>query len=653
MLFLAGLGLKAAKIRIRSVAQCLKNIYYQWVTMSTIKELVKNHTAEKALFQQRFWVISGIMALFILTLIARLIFLQIIEHKRYTTLSNANQFTLLPIAPPRGLIYDRHGVLLAINNPIFNLTLTPNKVKNISATIVDLQTVLTITNDDLAYFYKQLKQNGRFNPLILKAKLSADDMAHFYVNQYRFNGVRIDAELVRYYPLGDSFVSALGYVGRINVEELKKVDPQNYLGSNYIGKLGIEKFYEKELHGTVGYQQVETDANGQIVRVLQRKAPISGHDLHLSLDSTLQLAAANALAGERGAVVAIDPKTGRILALVSAPGYDPNPFVFGISTNEYTQLRNSPDHPLYNRAIRGQYPFASTIKPFSAVAALYYNAVTPDWAVFDNGFYTLPNGSHTYRCWRWKRGGHGRVSMSRAITVSCDTYFYQVASILGITRLGNVLKLFGYGEKTGLDVGEELSGLVPTPEWKLKTKGQPWYLGDTIVAGIGQGYLLTTPLQMAHSLAGIAMRGQLYKPAIVDYQTLANGDKMMMQSVALAPIQLSPDNWNLVIDAMHNVIASGEGTARYSFGVTPYSVAAKTGTGQVFSTFGKEIDNKGKPKHLQDNSSFIAFAPVDNPKIALAVVIENGIHAAPAIARQIMDAFFNEAENAIPPTPAP
>ncbi len=466
--------------------------------MSTVKELVKNHTAEKALFQRRLWVAISIIALLILTLIGRLIFLQVIEHKRYTTLSNENQFTLLPIVPPRGLIYDRHGVLLAANNPIFNLTLSPIKVKNISATIVDLQTVLTISNDDLAYFYKQLKQNGRFNPIILKAKLSPDEMARFYVNQYRFNGVRIDAELVRYYPQGNSFVSALGYVGRINVDELKKVNPQNYLGSNYIGKLGIEKFYENELHGIVGYQQVETDANGQIVRVLQRKPPVSGRDLHLSLDSTLQLAAANALAGERGAVVALDPKTGRILALVSAPGYDPNPFVFGISANDYTQLRDSPDRPLYNRAIRGQYPLASTIKPFSAIAALYYNAVTPDWTVFDNGFYTLPNGAHTYRCWRWKQHGHGRVYMSRAITVSCDTYFYQVANILGITRLGNVLKLFGYGEKTGLDVGEELPGLVPTPEWKLKTKGEKWYLGDTIVVGIGQGYLLTTPLHSMH-----------------------------------------------------------------------------------------------------------------------------------------------------------
>ncbi len=621
--------------------------------MSTIKELVKNHTEEKILFQRRLWVAASVIGLLILVLIARLIFLQIMEHKRYTTLSNQNQFTLLPIAPPRGLIYDRHGVLLAANNPVFNLTLTPNKVKNISASIVDLQTVLTITNDDLAYFYKQLKQNGRFNPIILKAKLSADDMARFYVNQYRFAGVHVDAELVRYYPQGDSFVSALGYVGRINADELKKVDSQNYLGTNYIGKLGIEKFYENELHGTVGYQQVETDANGQIVRVLQRKPPIPGHDLHLALDSTLQLAAANALDGERGAVVAIEPKTGRILALVSAPGYDPNPFVFGISSSDYTQLRDSPDHPLYNRSIRGQYPFASTIKPFSATAALYYNAVTPDWTIFDNGFYTLPNGSHTYRCWAWKKHGHGRVYMSRAITVSCDTYFYQVANILGITRLGNVLKMFGYGAKTGIDVDEELPGLVPTPEWKLKTKGQPWYLGDTIVAGIGQGYLLTTPLQMAHAVAGIATRGQPYRPSIVDYQILPNGEKIVMPSVASPPIQLSADNWNLIVTAMQNVVASGEGTAHVSFGVPAYTVAAKTGTGQVFSTFGKDIDNKGKPKNLQDNSSFIAFAPVDNPKIALAVVIENGVHAAPAIARQILDAFFNEAENAIPPPTTP
>lgn len=618
--------------------------------MPPVKELVKNHLAEKALFRHRLWVACSILGLLLFALVARLFFLQIIEHSRYTTLSNENQFTLLPIAPPRGLIYDRNGVLLAENQPIFNLTLTPNKIKKLSDTIAALQTVLTISNDDLVYFNKQLKQNGRYNPVIIKAKLSPEDIASFYVNQYRFPGVHVDAELVRSYPMGNDFVSALGYVGRINVEELKKVDQKNYLGSNYIGKLGIEKFYESELHGQVGSQQVETDANGQIVRVLQRTPPIPGHDLHLSIDASLQQAAVTALADERGAIVAIQPQTGRVLALVSTPGYDPNPFVFGISSSDYAQLRDSPDHPLYNRSIRGQYPFASTIKPFSATAALYYNAVSPDWTIFDPGYYTLPNGAHTYRC--WKKGGHGRVFLSRGITVSCDTYFYQVAAILGITRLGNMLKMFGYGEKTGIDVGEELPGLVPTPEWKLKTKGEKWYLGDTIVAGIGQGYLLTTPLQMAHAVAGIATRGQLYQPSIVDYQILSDGAKVMMPQVVRPPIQLSDDSWNLVITAMQNVVASGEGTAHYSFGTpTPaYTVAAKTGTGQVFSTFGKETDkNKVLPKNLQDNSSFIAFAPVDNPQIALAVVIENGNHAAPSIARQVMDAFFSEPENAIPP----
>ncbi|MBY0378635.1 MAG: penicillin-binding protein 2, partial [Gammaproteobacteria bacterium] len=310
--------------------------------MPPVKELVKNHLAEKALFQQRLWVACTILGLLLLALVARLFFLQIIEHNRYTTLSDANQFTLLPIAPPRGLIYDRHGVLLAENQPIFNLTLTPNKIKKLSDTIAALQTILPISNDDLAYFYKQLKQNGRYNPVILKTRLSPDDMARFYVNQYRFPGVHVDAELVRYYPMGNDFVSALGYVGRINAEELKAVDQKNYLGSNYIGKLGIEKFYESELHGQVGYQQVETDANGQIVRVLQRVSPVSGRDLHLSLDASLQQAAVTALTGERGAIVAIEPKTGRILALVSTPGYDPNPFVFGISKDKEGRIFLNP-----------------------------------------------------------------------------------------------------------------------------------------------------------------------------------------------------------------------------------------------------------------------------------------------------------------------
>ena len=615
-----------------------------------MKELVKNHLAEKALFQRRLWVACVILGLLFFALIARLFFLQIIEHNRYITLSNENQFTLLPIAPPRGLIYDRHGVLLADNQPIFNLSLTPNKIKSLKTTIADLQKILPISDEDLSYFYKQLKQNGRYNPVVLKAKLSPEDIAHFYVNQYRFPGVHVDAELVRSYPMGNYFVSALGYVGRINVDELKKVEAKNYLGSNYIGKLGIEKFYENDLHGQVGYQQVETDANGQIVRVLQRMPPVAGRDLHLSIDASLQQAAVAALGGEKGAIVALEPKTGRVLALVSTPGYDPNLFVFGISHDDYAQLRDAPDHPLYNRSIRGQYPFASTIKPFSALAALYYNAVSPDWTISDPGYYTLPNGSHTYR--DWKKGGHGRVNLSRAITISCDTYFYQVAVILGITRLGDMLKAFGYGAKTGIDVDEELPGLVPTPQWKLKTKGQPWYLGDTVVAGIGQGYMLTTPLQMAHAVSGIANRGQLYKPSIVDYEVSRNGMKMKIPSVVSSFISLPPDKWDLVINAMHEVVLSG--TAHYSFGVPPYSVAAKTGTGQVFSTFGKELD-KGKvlPKNLQDNSSFIAFASVDNPQIALAVVIENGNHAAPGIARQVLDAFFSEPENVIPTPPTP
>ena len=617
-----------------------------------MKGLVKDHTEEKALFQRRLWVIAGLVVLLLSSLVGRLIFLQVIEHNRYTTLSNENQFALLPIAPPRGLIYDRHGILLAENMPIFNLTITPNKVKNISHTITDLQKIISITQSDIEQFNKQLRQNGRFNPVVLKAKLSNEDMARFYVNQYRFPGVHVDADLVRYYPMGDSFVSALGYVGRINEQELKTLDAQNYMGTNYIGKLGIEKFYEKELHGQVGYQQVETDANGQIVRVLQRKSPVSGNDLHLSIDSHLQVAAVNALIGERGAVVAIDPKDGRVLALVSTPGYDPNPFVFGISGEDYLQLRSSPDRPLYNRALRGQYPLASTIKPFSALAGLYYGVVTPQWTISDPGYYTLPNGAHTYRDWR--KHGHGRVNLSRAITVSCDTYFYQVAVLLGIDRLGNMLRMFGYGDKTGIDVDEELSGLVPTPQWKLKTKKEKWYLGDTVVAGIGQGYLLTTPLQMAHAVAGIAMRGQNYKPSIVDYEMLPNNTKRYAPKIPLLPVQLSKENWDLVIDAMHNVVASGEGTARGRFGITPYTVAAKTGTGQVYSTNGQEIDkNKPVAEHLKDNSSFIAFAPIDNPQIALAVVIENGEHGAPNVARQVLDAFFSEPENVIPPPATP
>ena len=606
--------------------------------MEQNKDKLKNLNKEVGLFNRR--LLTSILIIFILAagLLLRLCYLQIIQHGTYTTLSQKNQVTLLPIAPNRGLIYDRNGVLIAQNVPVFSLELIPDKIKDLKKIIGELQQIIDITPEDIQRFNKQVKQHRRFDTVPLKIKLNDDEVARFYANQYLFPGVFIKAQLLRYYPLGPSFADVVGYVGRINEKELSEINQTNYASTNFIGKLGIESQYEDQLHGEVGYQQVETDANGRIVRVLKRIPPKPGENLYLSVDSRLQIAAENALGDEFGAVVVIQPATGEILAMASKPNYDPNLFVQGISIADYKALRNAPGKPLFNRSLRGQYAFGSTIKPFLALEALNSGVIDTHFKIRDPGYFSLPNSSHVYR--DWKKGGHGTVDVSRAIIISCDTFFYTIGVKMGISHIGAILNDFGFGQMTGVDIGEELPGLVPSPQWKKRARGQSWYPGDTVISAIGQGYMLTTPLQLANGTAILAMRGHGYRPHFLIKWQDAQGHFHKNPPIGISPVNVDPENWKIVIDAMHKVVLPG-GTAA-AFGQTSYTVAGKTGTAQVYSTHGRG-QAKTLPKHLRDNTLFIAFAPVDNPQIAVATIVENS-KLAKKVSRKVFDAYFKEEE---------
>lgn len=603
---------------------------------------IKNYHSETNLFTQR--VFSAAIIILILTffLVTRLFYLQIMQHNRYTTLSLQNQQVLIPIEPNRGLIYDRNGVLLAENMPSFSLDIIPDHVPNIGKTLTDLRTLFDIDDDAVQQFYKQRRQHRSFEPVSLKLNLTDDEVARFYVNLFRFPGVTINARLLRNYPLGPDSVTVLGYVGRINEKELKEIDTANYSASNYIGKIGIEHFYEEELHGIVGYNQVEVNASGQIVRVLKRFPPIPGDNLYLSIDSKLQHVAHQAFEGERGGLVAIDPTTGKVLAMVSHPNYDPNLFVNGISNSDYQQLREASDRPLYNRAVRGQYPFGSTIKPYFALQALNEEVVSAEDSIYCNGYFQLPGVSRAWRDWNHKKGGHGRTDMHDAIMQSCDIYFYTLAQKMGITKMDDILHQFGFGELTNIDMHEEISGVVASPDWKKKTQHTRWYPGDTIISGIGQGFMLATPIQLASATATLSQRGVRYQPQLLHKVEKPTGQIITQPPILKKPVVMKvEEDWDIVINAMKDVISSPQGTAYVKFGHPDlYTAAGKTGTAQVFrpSHLSDKKDEEVEEKY-RDNSLFIAFAPVEKPQIAVAVIAENS-HAAAKVARAVLDAFF-------------
>ena len=601
---------------------------------------VHNDRIEARLHHFRLSLLVALLIMFSLVLILRLAYLQISQYKRYATLSLKNQMSIIPIAPPRGIILDKNGVVLAENIPVYVLEIIPERVKNLNETLQRLQDLLpSISNEDRVNFERARHQNHAYVPIPFKLKLTQEEVAIFASNQYQFPGVSIKARLMRYYPLGETTAHLLGYVGRINVQELQHVNSTNYRSTNFIGKAGVEKFYENKLHGEVGYQQVETDVSGRTVHVLTKQAPISGEKLYLTIDSRLQQVAYEALQDKRGAVVLIDVSNGNILTMTSSPSFNPNLFVNGISNSDYKMLSDAHDRPLYNRAVRGLYPPASTVKPFIAIAGLDKEVINVNSRIYDPGWYKLPNVSHSYR--DWKRKGHGIMNVKRAITVSCDTFFYQLGNKMGISAIEDMLVQFGFGQLTHVDVNEEAPGLVPSPQWKRHSKNLPWYPGDTLITSIGQGFMLASPLQLANATASMSQHGRRFRPHLLSKSINDHGKIHRFKSVEEYPVQLkNTENWDIVIDAMHSVITNNEGTG-YRFGRNAaYSVAAKTGTSQVFSM--SQDDKKhylNLPEGLRDHSLFIAFAPVEQPEVAIAVLVENDTTAS-YVARKVMDAYF-------------
>lgn len=588
----------------------------------------------------RLSLLAAILIMLSLVLVLRLAYLQFSQYKRYATLSLKNQMSIIPIAPPRGIILDKNGVVLAENIPVYVLEIIPERVKHLDQTLQQLQALLPcITDDDIQTFQRTRRQNHAYLATPLKVKLNQEDVAIFASNQYRFPGVSIKARLMRYYPLGETTAHLLGYVGRINSQELQRVDPTNYRATNFIGKAGVENYYETLLHGRVGYQQIETDVSGRTLRIINKQPPVSGAKLYLTIDARLQQVAYDALQGHRGALVAIDVKNGKILTMTSAPSFNPNLFVNGISNADYKILSNALNRPLFNRAVRGLYPPASTVKPFVALAGLDKGVISINTHIYDPGWYRLPGVKHAYR--DWKRTGHGVLNVKRAIMVSCDTFFYQLGNKLGITALEDMFVQFGFGQLSHVDLHEEASGLVPSPHWKRRSKNLPWYPGDTLITSIGQGFMLASPLQMANATASLSQHGRRFRPHLLNKYIDNNQTTHYFKRIEEYPLRLKHnENWDIVIDAMHNVITNNEGTG-YRFGRNaPYSVAGKTGTAQVFSMSQDEKKQyTNLPESLRDHSLFVGFAPVDNPKIAIAVLVENDLIAS-HVARKVMDAYF-------------
>jgi len=606
----------------------------------------KDTAAERRLFQRRTLVMLTLVILMLSGLLARMYQLQIVEHEIYTTLSDKNRVQVQSVPPPRGLVYDRGNDLLAENRPVFSLTLVPERVSGMQQTLDRLAVILDIADEDLERFQRRLREPRRpFQEIPLSYDLNEREIARMAVHRHEFPGVEIKAELVRYYPHSELTAHALGFVGRINREELQRIDPVNYAGTNYIGKSGIERFYEQVLHGTVGYQHVETNARGRIMRVLERVNPVPGEDLQLHLDLRLQRKAHELLQGRRGAIIAIEPSTGGILALASVPGFDANKFVTGISVEDYRELSESIDKPLFNRALRGQYPPGSTIKPMLAVAALDSGTVTRDRRIWDPGYFQLTEGGRRYR--DWKRTGHGWVDLMDSVAESCDVYFYEIGVEMGVDTMYHYLSYFGFGEDATLDVSGALSGLLPSRDWKRAMRNEPWYPGDSVNMSIGQGFFLATPLQLATATALIANRGVWVEPRLLKDIPGDRAVEEFLPEQTHEPLVLkNPADWEYVVETMEEVMHGNKGTARAAGRGASYQMAGKTGTAQVFSLGeDEEYDAELIRERLRDHALFVGFAPSDNPRIALAIIVENGgggSSTAAPVARAMFDAWLEE-----------
>src|SRR3989344_3687023 len=601
---------------------------------------IKDQFRESRLFNARLTVVGAIVLALILALFLRLAYLQIFAYRHFETLSQANRVKPIPIQPPRGLILDRHGVVLAQNYPVYTLEIIPEQVDDMNSLLEELKQVVNLNEADLKNFHKQLRERPRFENLLLRSHLTEEEAARLAVRRTYFSGVELEARLQRHYPLAGLGVHFLGYVARINEQELERIDKATYRGMQHIGKLGVEVSYEKTLLGQVGFEKVETNAHGRSLRILERIAPVAGKNLYLSIDAKLQALAEQILGKRRGAIIAMEPATGAILAFVSTPTYDPNHFVQGIDPDSYQALLDDPDKPLINRALNGQYAPGSTIKAFLGLAALEQDGFDPDRPVVCPGWFTLPGSSHQFR--DWKKAGHGAMNLHDAVVQSCDVYFYKLAVAMNIDGIKKFLAPFGFGKKTGVDLFNESEGILPSPEWKAARK-QIWYPGETVITGIGQGSILLTPLQLATAMSALANQGVRMKPqlvrAVVDAKTQARRET---EPVVTAQIPLKDrHNLEIQIQNLTDAVHTNKGTA-YGIGHNaPYKIAGKTGTAQVKSVpQGQTYSEKTTPERLRDHALFVSFAPADEPKVAVAVVVENGGHgsstAAP-IARKLMD----------------
>ncbi|QYJ79642.1 penicillin-binding protein 2 [Shewanella acanthi] len=599
-----------------------------------------DHAAEASLFKRRalftFFCVFALLSV----LVTNLYHLQVESYKDYETRSNDNRIRVVPIAPSRGLIYDRNGVLLAENQPFYSLDLIPEKIANMSETLDELGKIIEISPDERESFTDALKFHRRFKPLTLKNQLTEEQVAIFSVNQHRFAGVSVEAGLKRNYPFDYQLTHVLGYVGKINTRDRAQLERndqwKNYAATKDIGKQGIEKYYESLLHGSPGHLEEEVNNRGRAIRTLKIVPPEPGQDIYLTLDLQLQQKAVELLKGHKGSIVAIDPRDGGILALVSSPSYDPNQFVQGINSKDYSNLLNDKSRPLINRATQGQYAPASTVKPIMALLGLDEKVVNEHTRVWDPGFWQIPGVERKYR--DWKRWGHGWVNVYSAIIESCDIYFYELAYKMGVDSIARFMEQFGFGQNTGVDILEESAGNMPSKDWKRLKYNQAWYIGDTISVGIGQGYWTATPLQLANATAILANKGKRYPPHLLKSMQ-DNTAKIDSPINELPPIELkNPRNWNIINEAMRQ-------TAHKSrFSDAPYTAAMKTGTAQVIGVAeNTKYDASKIAEHFRDNALVVAYAPYEDPKIVLAVVMENagwgGANAGP-VARAMLDEYM-------------
>jgi len=622
--------------------------------------IIRNHSAEANLFARRTFITFAGVIVLLLVLFTNIYSLQVDSFEKYQTRSNSNRIKLLPVAPNRGLIYDRNGVILADNKPVYSLAVIPEQTEDLDASIRKISELLDISADRQKKFFNSVKRKRRFKQIELHPRLSEQQVALFSVNKHKFPGVFVDARLKRYYPFGKLTTHNLGYVARINRKDANKLElegkSENYAATHGIGKLGIERYYEDILHGNIGHQEVEINSQGRIIRTLDYTPPIPGKDLTLTLDIELQMIAKRALSGKRGAVVAMNPRTGGILAMYSNPSYDGNLFVHGISSKNWKKIRDSKDLPLINRSVQG-YPPASTVKPFLALTGLEEEIITPETKIWDPGWYQLDGLPNKYR--DWKKWGHGWVDLNRAIEQSCNIYFFDLAFKLGITKISTMMERFGFGDYTGIDIHEESKAIMPSVSWKRGRYNQSWYTGETLSVGIGQSYWTVTPLQLTQALTTLVNRGERKVPHLLKAtkSVLTNQEDQSQGSLEdiiyeeQAPLILKQENnWELVLEAMHRTVQVVGATGHSAFKGTHYDAAGKTGSAQVAKIKQDEkYDATKTQENKRDNAMFIAFAPFEAPEIVVAVAIENvakgggGTNAGP-VARQIMDQYFGNRE---------